>query len=153
MSAINLGHPSRTGKRESVAEHLQMILNLSGCRGGLCGESRLYDDRFLWVFTRTNKQGADFLRHAKGGVLMCSCSMSRRHFAPKNGLLSPSRAPVAAGPEGGDFPLLKRSRVSQRGGVAKPIDRAMENWKRGKKKARFGSGSFDQNDRFRGGRI
>ena len=67
----NLGHPSRDGEKESVAEHLSDDFEVIRMPDGATldgGDVVFYDDRFLvGVSTRTNKQGADFLaEHAKG---------------------------------------------------------------------------------------
>ena len=67
----NLGHPSRDGEKESVAEYLADDFDIIRMPDGATldgGDVVFYDDRFLvGISTRTNRQGADFLaEHAKG---------------------------------------------------------------------------------------
>ena len=61
----NLGHPSRNGEEESVAEHLADDFDIIRMPDGATldgGDVVFYDDRFLvGISTRTNRQGADFL--------------------------------------------------------------------------------------------
>ena len=68
----NLGHPSRDGEKESIAEYLADDFEIERMPAGATldgGDVVFYDDRFLvGISTRTNKGGADFLaKHAKEG--------------------------------------------------------------------------------------
>ena len=66
----NLGHPSRDGEKEPVADFLADDFEISRMPAGATldgGDVVFYDDRFLvGLSTRTNREGADFLtEHAK----------------------------------------------------------------------------------------
>ena len=67
----NLGHPSREGEQDSVAEHLEDGFEVIRMPNGATldgGDVVFYDDRFLvGISTRTNSEGASFLaEHARG---------------------------------------------------------------------------------------
>ena len=61
----NLGHPSRNGEQDSIAEFLADDFEIARMPAGATldgGDVVFYDDRFLvGVSTRTNREGADFL--------------------------------------------------------------------------------------------
>ena len=61
----NLGHPSREGEQDSIAEFLQDCFEIERMPEGSTldgGDVVFYDDRFLvGISTRTNQKGADFL--------------------------------------------------------------------------------------------
>ena len=66
----NLGHPSRNGEQDSIAEFLADDFEIHSMPAGATldgGDVVFYDDRFLvGVSTRTNQEGADFLsEHAR----------------------------------------------------------------------------------------
>jgi|TARA_Y100001934_G_scaffold255748_1_gene323072 dimethylargininase len=66
----NLGHPSRDGEQDSIAEFLEDDFEIHRMPTGATldgGDVVFYDDRFLvGISTRTNREGADFLsEHAK----------------------------------------------------------------------------------------
>ena len=66
----NLGHPSREGEQDSIAEFLADDFEIHRMPAGATldgGDVVFYDDRFLvGVSTRTNRKGADFLsEHAR----------------------------------------------------------------------------------------
>ena len=66
----NLGHPSRDGEQESIAEYLDDSFEIARMPKGATldgGDVVFYDDRFLvGSSTRTNREGASFLAdHAK----------------------------------------------------------------------------------------
>ncbi len=66
----NLGHPSRDGEQDSIAEFLSDGFEIARMPSGATldgGDVVFYDDRFLvGVSTRTNREGTDFLAaHAK----------------------------------------------------------------------------------------
>ena len=70
----NLGHPSRNGEQDSVAESLADDFEIHRMPAGATldgGDVVFYDDRFLvGVSTRTNREGADFLSERARGIGM-----------------------------------------------------------------------------------
>ena len=84
----NLGHPSRDGEQDSIAEFLSDDFEIARMPKGATldgGDVVFYDDRFLvGVSTRTNKEGAAFLtehaNHAGFGVQLFEVPESTLHL-------------------------------------------------------------------------
>ena len=84
----NLGHPSRDGEQDSIADFLADDFEIARMPRGATldgGDVVFYDDRFLvGLSTRTNREGADFLaEHAKDsgvGVQLFDVPASTLHL-------------------------------------------------------------------------